>query len=263
MSLAKSLAKMKKMDTILGREDPETDRLESTMWRQLPFRWREMLEFKEHGKPPSPMDLWTMLQMLQVQFDSVSPNGTGNSVSIKLEQLELESRRIEGLFAVRALSMPLLDYKMPLHADVLAVIVQHVHPIYLTLRRAYKQSPLLPNGVPRSERDAQHFESKTISEGKRLREKYRRGGLKGPTKGADQDCSCLTFMFELVSSVEEYVESCLTALRFSCTGAGEDDAISSVDLFASEASSNATSRSPSPTISRRSPEPTRIAFHEV
>ena len=101
LSMAKNFAKMKKMDTILGKDDADTDRLESTAWRQHSFRWREMLEFRDHGKPPSPMDLWTMLQMLQVQFDSMSPNGTGNSVSIRLEQLEMESRRIEGLFAVR------------------------------------------------------------------------------------------------------------------------------------------------------------------
>ena len=99
---AKSLASNMKMTAILGKEDEALDSLSRCVWRQHPFKWREMLEFSKHGEPPRPIELWTMLQLLYVQFEPSSPNARGErSSAAKLEHLENESRRIEGLFTVR------------------------------------------------------------------------------------------------------------------------------------------------------------------
>lgn len=116
---AKSTAINIKMKAIMGKEDPEIDSLSRSFWRQSSFPWRQVLEFREHGTPPRPIDLWTTLQLLYVQFDSPSPlagRPTATQVA-KIEQLERESRRIEGLFTVRSAGPdPLGAGNMPLRA---------------------------------------------------------------------------------------------------------------------------------------------------
>jgi len=139
---AKNLAANVKMNVILGKEDEELDSLSRSEWRQFPFKWRELLEFREHGEPPRPIELWTMLQLLYVQFEPSSPSGHGErSPAAKLEQLENESRRIEGLFT----------------------------------------GHILPNSVPQSRRDAKLFVSTVSRELSKFQSKYRRGALGGPS----------------------------------------------------------------------------------